>query len=62
MVDCANYEYSRDIEMMRGGYFDNYYKSLCDWCARLKGITRAEKLSVGETVRVNGYTGRRAAP
>lgn len=55
-VDCANYEYSRDIEMMRGGYFDNYYKSLCDWCARLKGITRAEKLSVGETVRVNGYT------
>lgn len=24
-VDCANPLYSRDIEMMRGGYFDNYY-------------------------------------
>lgn len=24
-VDCANPLYSRDLEMMRGGYFDNYY-------------------------------------
>ena len=55
-VDCANYEYSRDIEMMRGGYFDNYYKALCDWCARLKGLTTAEKLSDGKTIRVNGYS------
>lgn len=41
-VDCANYEYSRDIEMMRGGYGDNYYLKLCEYAARLKGTDTAE--------------------
>lgn len=37
-VDCANYEYSRDIEMMRGGYFDNYLMQLVDCVRRYKGV------------------------
>ena len=37
-VDCANYEYSRDIEMMRGGYFDNYLMQLADYVRRFKGV------------------------
>ena len=36
-VDCANYEYSRDIEMMRGGYFDNYFMQLVSYVRRYKG-------------------------
>lgn len=36
-VDCCNYEYSRDIEMMRGGYSDNYFLTLCEYTAKLKG-------------------------
>ena len=37
-VDCANGEYSRDLEMMRGGYFDNYYLQLVDYIRRYKGV------------------------
>lgn len=37
-VDCANYEYSRDLEMMRGGYFDNYFLQLVDGVRRYKGM------------------------
>jgi hypothetical protein len=37
-VDCANYEYSRDIEMMRGGYFDNYLMQLTDYVRKFKGV------------------------
>ncbi len=36
-VDCANYEYSRDIEMMRGGYFDNYFCQLVSYVRKYKG-------------------------
>ena len=41
-VDCADYEYSRDIEMMRGGYFDNYFMQLVDYVRRYKGVERIE--------------------
>lgn len=54
-VDCANYEYSRDIEMMRGGYFDNYYRLLCQYTARLKGEPAEVSLKTGESARFNGY-------
>lgn len=37
-VDCANYEYSRDLEMMRGGYFDNYFMQLTEYVRRYKGV------------------------
>lgn len=36
-VDTASQEFSRDIEMMRGGYFDNYYMQLVSNIQRLKG-------------------------
>ncbi|MBR2447236.1 MAG: hypothetical protein IKB28_11320 [Clostridia bacterium] len=41
-VDCANYEYSRDIEMMRGGYFDNYFMQLVDYVRKYKGVDEYE--------------------
>ena len=36
-VDLCNCEYSRDLEMMRGGYFDNYYMQLVSNVRRYKG-------------------------
>ena len=36
-VDTASMEFSRDAEMMRGGYFDNYYMQLIYNIQRLKG-------------------------
>ena len=36
-IDTASMEFSRDIEMMRGGYFDNYYMQLIYNVQRLKG-------------------------
>ena len=35
--DCASMEFSRDCEMMRNGYFDNYYIQLAYNIQRLKG-------------------------
>lgn len=54
-VDCANYEYSRDIEMMRGGYFDNYYKCFCEYVAKLKGCEPDVPCAVGETAVFHGF-------
>lgn len=36
-IDTFNYEYSRDIEMSKGGYFDNYYMQLASNTAMIKG-------------------------
>ena len=36
-VDTASVEFSRDTEMMRGGYFDNYYLQLMSNVQRAKG-------------------------
>ncbi len=36
-VDTASMEFSRDIEPMRDGYFDNYYMQLIDNIRRYKG-------------------------
>lgn len=46
-VDCANYEYSRDIEMMRGGYFDNFYMQLVNYVRKYKGVP-SESISNGD--------------
>ena len=40
-VDCANYEYSRDVEMMRDGYFDNYFMQMVSYVRRYKGMEAA---------------------
>ena len=37
-VDCANAEYSRDVEMMRGGYGDGYFLQLRENVRRFKGV------------------------
>lgn len=55
-VDCANYEYSRDIEMMRGGYFDNYYTKMCEYVAKLKGTEPDVTCKTGETAAFHGFT------
>ena len=54
-VDCADYEYSRDIEMMRGGYFDNYYLQLCGYVRRLKGMEPERVYETGEKAVYAGY-------
>ncbi|MBQ3079448.1 MAG: hypothetical protein IJC48_05530 [Clostridia bacterium] len=41
MVDQADAEYSRDVEPMRGGFFDNYYMQLCQNIRRYKGAPKA---------------------
>ncbi len=38
-VDCADLEYSRDAEPMRGGYFDNYYMQLIANVRKYKGYS-----------------------
>lgn len=37
-IDQFNQEYSRDIEPMRGGHFDNYYIQMVDQIRRYKGM------------------------
>ncbi|MBR5060184.1 MAG: hypothetical protein IKX06_05360 [Clostridia bacterium] len=54
-VDCANYEYSRDIEMMKGGYFDNYYMQLISFVRRYKGSKGAAPSLPGEKVFYKGF-------
>ena len=41
-VDCADLEYSRDAEPMRGGYFDNYYMQLIANVRKYKGAPALE--------------------
>lgn len=36
--DCCNEEYSRDIEPMKGGYFDNYYLQMIAKIREFKGM------------------------
>ena len=59
-VDCANTEYSRDIEMMRGGYFDNFYMQLVDYVRRYKGAdsdnTSSGGIAVFDGFRDGGFT------
>jgi len=51
-VDAANYEYSRDIEMMRGGYFDNYFMQLVSYVRKYKGTTDTPVYEAVDTVDV----------
>ena len=50
-VDCANSEYSRDIEMMRGGYGDSYFLQLRDNVRRFKGVADDEPANPPRTRR-----------
>ncbi|MBQ7188336.1 MAG: hypothetical protein IJR99_02870 [Kiritimatiellae bacterium] len=44
-VDCANGEYSRDIEMMRGGYGDAYFLQLVENVKQYKRIADEEPVT-----------------
>ena len=54
-VDCANYEYSRDIEMMRGGYFDNFFMQLVSYVRRYKGVSASPVYPMGRVAVYDGY-------
>ena len=50
-VDCANWEFSRDIEMMRGGYGDAYFLQLVESVKRYKRLPEATPVTPRGTVR-----------
>lgn len=60
-VDCANLEYSRDIEPMKGGYKDNYYMQLIANVRRYKGCEPLRAYFPGEKAAYKGFPGG-AAP
>ena len=47
-VDLCNCEYSRDLEMMRGGYFDNYFMLLVSYVRKYKGFAKIPAHKDGE--------------
>ena len=47
-VDCCNCEYSRDLEMMRGGYFDNYFMQFISYVRKYKGFAPIPAHAEGE--------------
>ncbi|MDD4773934.1 MAG: hypothetical protein PHZ09_10105 [Eubacteriales bacterium] len=49
-VDCCDIEYSRDIEPMKGGYFDNYYMQLISYVRRYKGTSPTVSAGLNETI------------
>jgi len=55
-VDTASPEYSRDIEMMRGGYGDLYYLQMVDAVRRFKGATPLPRPEVGDSIVLPGFT------
>ncbi|MBQ9080821.1 MAG: hypothetical protein IJY27_07105 [Clostridia bacterium] len=53
-VDTASMEFSRDAEMMRGGYFDNYYMQLIANVGRLKGLAPAVVQDARNRIDISG--------
>ncbi len=53
-IDAASMEFSRDTEMMRGGYFDNYYMQLVYNVQRLKGTAPVVVQDARKPVDVSG--------
>ena len=53
-VDCASSEFSRDAEMMKGGYFDNYYMQIAYNIQRLKGAAPVIVQDARNAVNVTG--------
>ncbi|NLD61624.1 hypothetical protein GX645_04145 [Candidatus Sumerlaeota bacterium] len=53
-VDCASTEYSRDIEMTKGKYFDNYYMQLISSIRKYKGAPETVKQNERKTIDLNG--------
>ena len=53
-VDTASMEFSRDAEMMRGGYFDNYYIQLAYNVQRVKGAAPVVVQDMRKAIDVTG--------
>ena len=53
-VDTCSMEYSRDIEPMRGGYFDNYYMQLINNILRYKGGAPVLVQNTRKPINING--------
>ncbi len=53
-VDTASIEFSRDSEMMRGGYFDNYYMQLIQNIRRVKGTAPVLVQDMRKPINVTG--------
>ncbi len=53
-VDLASVEFSRDIEMMKGGYFDNYYVQLAYNIQKLKGAAPVILQDARNPINVTG--------
>ena len=53
-VDLASVEFSRDIEMMKGGYFDNYYIQLAYNIQKLKGTAPVILQDARNPINVTG--------
>jgi len=54
MVDAADQEFSRDAEMMRGGYGDNYYLQMAGYIRRFKGQPPWPAVGAHVTIPVDG--------
>ncbi len=53
-VDQFDREYSRDIEPMKGGHFDNYYLQMIDGIRRFKGTEPLPPAPKWKTIDLNG--------
>jgi hypothetical protein len=53
-VDTASMEYSRDIEPMRGGYFDNYYLQMIRKIGEYKGTAPLLVQDTRKPINING--------
>jgi hypothetical protein len=53
-VDEFTQEYSRDIEPMKGGHFDNYYYQMVAFIRRFKGVRKPPAPSLAHTITVDG--------
>ena len=61
-VDTASMEFSRDAEMMRGGYFDNYYMQLTYNIQKLKGTAPIIVQDSRKPINVTGDFAQWAIP
>jgi hypothetical protein len=52
--DQFNPEFSRDVEMMKGGYGDNYYLQMASNIRRFKGMTPPPQASEEKTIDLSG--------
>jgi len=50
--DQYNLEFSRDAEMMKGGYGDSYFMQMAANIRRFKGMTSAQKHSSAKTIEI----------